>query len=59
MAVEVIMVARIGIVMHPGVHLPGVHDHLALLALMGKADDVNDLYGHVLRLLSIPSPDVS
>ena len=43
---KISMDTRIGIIMHPSVHFPGVHDDLARFQLMGETEDIGDLYGH-------------
>ena len=45
-AMHLVMVAGIGIVMHPGMHLAGVHHHRALLLTQRDLFRVDDLNSH-------------
>jgi len=45
-AMQIVMIAGIRIVVHPGVHLPGVHDLGALLILARKLQCIDDIDSH-------------
>ena len=45
-AVQFVMVAGIGIVVHPGMQLAGVHHHRALLLLQRDLFRIDDLNSH-------------
>src|SRR5262245_36937568 len=51
--VHVVMVARVGIVMHPGMQLAGVHHHRALLFTQRNLLRVDDLNPHRVSLQTL------
>ncbi len=47
---QFVVIAGIGITMHPGMHLLGAHDSLALTFFVSETDYVNDIDGHIVLL---------